>query len=322
MQENKVEFKFYSEKLYELRKNKKMSQEELAEKIGVSRQSVYAWENGKSIPDIENLSKLCQILDVKTEDLTNGLGTIHDNDMLKIYEGNKLKKKKIRKFVIILLLVIFLIYLIFSFRKLIILDKLTSKINHMACYNNYYYKNEYGKREWVGEKVNVKYLGEEEIKYKDNVIKIKRTNILENEDMKTYYTWIDMNTREGYSYDVNNKTYSKISAIGALYDTGHIKHISEKSYLGNSNNIFNAFDPFFHIEDTYLHYVIKYKINSNGYNVKIEDYIFKDTAFPHGTWYYSKDNSYTYSRHNIEIGRVTDEDVAKPDLSSYTFVEN
>ena len=127
---------------------------------------------------------------------------------------------------------------------------------------------------------------------------------------------------EGYSYDVNNKTYSKISAIGALYDTGHIKHISEKSYLGNSNNIFNAFDPFFHIEDTYLHYVIKYKLNSNGYNVKIEDYIFKDTAIPHGTWYYSKDNSYTYSRHNIEIGRVTDEDVAKPDLSSYTFVEN
>ena len=73
MEEKKVKFEFYNEKLLEYRKNKNLSQEEIAEKIGVSRQSIYAWESGKRVPDIENMSKLCQVLDITANDLTNGL---------------------------------------------------------------------------------------------------------------------------------------------------------------------------------------------------------------------------------------------------------
>jgi len=55
--------KFYnfSENLKKLRKNKKMSQEILAEKIGVSRQSIYNWENNLAIPKITDILLICDI---------------------------------------------------------------------------------------------------------------------------------------------------------------------------------------------------------------------------------------------------------------------
>ena len=52
------------EKLYELRRASGMSQEELAEKLGVSRQAVSKWESGATQPELSKLielSKLCSV---------------------------------------------------------------------------------------------------------------------------------------------------------------------------------------------------------------------------------------------------------------------
>lgn len=56
-----------SEKIFELRKANKLSQEKLAEKIGVSRQSISKWESGESIPEIERLIELSKIFDVTVD---------------------------------------------------------------------------------------------------------------------------------------------------------------------------------------------------------------------------------------------------------------
>ena len=45
----------FAEKLKSLRKQASMSQEQLAEKLGVSRQAVTKWETDTGIPDIENM---------------------------------------------------------------------------------------------------------------------------------------------------------------------------------------------------------------------------------------------------------------------------
>lgn len=60
--------KFY-EKLHTIRKKKGLSQEKLAENIGVSRQAVAKWENGQSYPDIEKLIDLSNLFKVSIDHL-------------------------------------------------------------------------------------------------------------------------------------------------------------------------------------------------------------------------------------------------------------
>lgn len=56
-----------STKIYELRKAKGMSQEKLAELVGVSRQSISKWESGETIPELERLVELSRIFEVTTD---------------------------------------------------------------------------------------------------------------------------------------------------------------------------------------------------------------------------------------------------------------
>ena len=55
------------EKIQQLRKEHGMSQEQLAEKITVSRQAVSKWELGESLPDTDNVVQLSDIFDVSTD---------------------------------------------------------------------------------------------------------------------------------------------------------------------------------------------------------------------------------------------------------------
>jgi len=56
-----------SEKIFELRKAHGMSQEQLAEKMGVTRQSISKWESGESLPDVDRLPELSRIFNVTTD---------------------------------------------------------------------------------------------------------------------------------------------------------------------------------------------------------------------------------------------------------------
>lgn len=58
--------------LLEYRKKHRLSQEELAEKIGVSRQAVSKWERGEASPDTDNLIMLAQIYGVTLDELIKG----------------------------------------------------------------------------------------------------------------------------------------------------------------------------------------------------------------------------------------------------------
>lgn len=57
----------FSEKLQILRKNKGLTQEELAEKLGVSRQAVAKWESGLGFPDIFNLIQISNMMNVSVD---------------------------------------------------------------------------------------------------------------------------------------------------------------------------------------------------------------------------------------------------------------
>lgn len=61
----------FGENLKTLRKNSKMSQETLADKVGVSRQSVSKWEVGDAYPEMSNILQLCSIFHCNINDLIN-----------------------------------------------------------------------------------------------------------------------------------------------------------------------------------------------------------------------------------------------------------
>lgn len=55
-----------------MRKEQKLTQEQLAEKLGVSNRSVSRWENGKTMPDLSLMEELCRILEVTLPELLRG----------------------------------------------------------------------------------------------------------------------------------------------------------------------------------------------------------------------------------------------------------
>ena len=61
----------FKDNLVSLRKMHGFSQDELAEKIGISRQTLSKYETGESLPDIEKCKLLAEVLDVSLDDLVN-----------------------------------------------------------------------------------------------------------------------------------------------------------------------------------------------------------------------------------------------------------
>ena len=61
----------FKDNLIELRKYHNMSQEELAEEIGVTRQTVSKYETGESLPDIEKCALIAAVFGVTMDDLIN-----------------------------------------------------------------------------------------------------------------------------------------------------------------------------------------------------------------------------------------------------------
>lgn len=61
-----------AERLYKLRKEKGLSQEDLANEIGVSRQTISKWETGESTPDFDKIIPLCNFYGITSDELLSG----------------------------------------------------------------------------------------------------------------------------------------------------------------------------------------------------------------------------------------------------------
>ena len=61
----------FSDNLVQLRKLNNMTQEDLADKVGVTRQSIAQWESGKTCPNIEQSKLLAAVLGATLDDLVN-----------------------------------------------------------------------------------------------------------------------------------------------------------------------------------------------------------------------------------------------------------
>ena len=70
----------FADKLQKLRKAKRLSQEDLAERCGVTRQSVSKWETGLGYPETEKLLMLCDLLEVNLDYLLRDIKEKHNEE--------------------------------------------------------------------------------------------------------------------------------------------------------------------------------------------------------------------------------------------------
>lgn len=84
----------FCDKLQKQRKEKNMSQEQLADRCGVSRQAVSKWESGRSYPDMDKIMLLCEILDCNIYDLIDDVasGNTTSSKTKKMNIGNYLQE--------------------------------------------------------------------------------------------------------------------------------------------------------------------------------------------------------------------------------------
>ena len=134
----------------ECRKNKKLTQEELANKLNVSNKSVSRWENGVNMPDISLFKPLCEILDISIEELLSG----EHNNNEGVYEYIKYQKKRysIRSIILIVLcILVCIISAIYVLKNKPYLDggsrlddyKFIAKINDNSSFYSIYDTNTY-----------------------------------------------------------------------------------------------------------------------------------------------------------------------------------
>lgn len=113
----------FSENLKAMRKAKGYTQEEVAIKLNVVRQTVSKWEKGLSVPDADALIKLADVLDTKVSVLLGGSITNEENkdavaeQLAKISEQLAIKNRRSKRIwkivgIILLVIVIFNILLV------------------------------------------------------------------------------------------------------------------------------------------------------------------------------------------------------------------
>lgn len=185
--------------IVKLRREKTMTQEDLAEELDVSRQAISKWEVGASKPDIDNLVKLSKLFAIPIDEIVNN--EVIKTEALSISVKNDDKRYEIliwiRRFMI-LLLVFFLMNTVYRF---IMLFRITSVEGKYTELSNYHYVittyNDYNDYE------------EEEYWFKDGVSKTINTVYNANNNF-TIITCIDFKNKFGYIVDSSNNPRTEI----------------------------------------------------------------------------------------------------------------
>lgn len=90
------------ERINQIRKMSGMTQEELAEKLNVSRQTISKWETGASSPDLENAINLCNIFQVSLDDFVRGEQVIENQEKITLQDMMKINRRTQRMTIVLI----------------------------------------------------------------------------------------------------------------------------------------------------------------------------------------------------------------------------
>ena len=248
----KNEIKFLGENLYKFRKEKGISQEELANKINVSRQAVYKWETGERIPDITNLNALCMEFDKKIEDFLEGAEYLvktestsnnEENDRdKKVVLEEKNNSKNLKKILKLLVIIIFVIYLLSIIIKSIFFTVMFEKLDKYKGSNNYKYQARKGTVDSLSMDNN--YI----VQYKDGIQYIYDLN--DNNVMTEIWSYYKT-ANEKFSYKIESYKDFEEWKYNYYYIEGFNYYKEDSPYelaskiVKENYNIINVLNPFY-----------------------------------------------------------------------------
>ena len=104
----------FGENLQNLRRKENMTQDELAEKLQVSRQAVSKWESGSGYPETEKIITICEIFDCSMDELVKGKISLDEKDNYDLIMSKSAKQVAIAVTLILLGVSIFLTIIVLS----------------------------------------------------------------------------------------------------------------------------------------------------------------------------------------------------------------
>ena len=119
------------EKINKIRKMSGMTQEELAEKLNVSRQTISKWEKGISSPDLECAVSLCELFQLSLDDFMKGDQTVKKEEKLSLQDMMKINRRSQKKTSLLLSGLFFLVIGFLAALFIAALSSTTDSIEYM-----------------------------------------------------------------------------------------------------------------------------------------------------------------------------------------------
>lgn len=225
----------------QLRKEKKMTQIDLASKLGITDRAISKWENGRGMPDLSLLMPLCEILDVSINELLSGARLDNKNYQEKLeeniinaidYSDKKIKKtKKIFK-ITLSAIVIFIVAFIIMYG--IDINRMRNNKPVLFSTWGYSYAPPIDIKEKEIELAITNYLieqGDNEPKHNDNekaFVSMRMYLIEEKDKIYNIYAWV---LEEKYYLENNEIKQSSSSSIPYKFV---VKNIDDKFIIADS----------------------------------------------------------------------------------------
>ena len=231
--------------ILECRKKQKMTQQELAEKLGVTDRAVSNWENGKNMPDLSIFKLLCDELNISINELMSG-EELDDSRYIKKLEENIItmvnnieikKKRKIKWALIILLIGVIFGWFFYNFYLIDI--RYDSRVSGCDIENNILHIYVKGQSVWNTDFV-IKEIDNEDIYLVHSTINIynkRRSNWDYSQSMAKLLNDEEIIYGSFHYLELDNKkvkvyyTDERISKLERINDKDEIKEIIKNSYL-------------------------------------------------------------------------------------------
>ena len=322
---------YFSEKLYELRKEKGFSQEELAEKLNVARQTISKWETAVTVPDTNNLIELSKIFGISIDDF------VGKKDEEVIEDNKKINKKLLIKIILIIAMIITIILFIgmIIYRMVLVFKLANGLVNSKSRDLSFYYHyQEVGLTNGLTDKWNFieTYRNGDKMIMKHYVTPID--NFMENktpEVVKIEYFDKD----NYYEIDCKNKTYKKFkndltsefyyNYTGLNIDGQVVMEFGDISNIKNIIKIALDFNNKFEVSKKHTGDLVINLRRGLNFDNQISYQIIEDDDYPEvtviktdGEFGVLDYNAISYIWQVVDIG---DEEVAMPDLTGYTLIE-